>query len=770
MRKFALFAFSFAAAAAAEAYISSPKITAGLMLVCLAVLIISAVVKWKGKPRSILICAGIIAGLVYCEAFNYLIIQPLRVYDDEKVTVTAEVCDFPKERDYGVSVDVKLSTDGIFSPKMRIYVYNGSADGLEPGDKIELTAELSVSNIIGDDTSDYFFSQGIYLMGRRVTALTVTEKNTSKLLYFHKYLCKYVTDKINEIFPESAKALALAILIGDKTLLNEDYETTVDLQRSGIYHIATVSGMHISMLTAFVLALTGKKRGSLVVLLPVLFIFMGMTGFTPSVVRAVVIQLFVVLAPLFKREDDRITSLSSALLLLILKNPFVITSVGLQLSFLATLGIILFSPGIGEFIKKAFGFNSKMSKGRKRLIVSISSSASVTIGAVILTMPLSAIYFGYISLSAPVTNIFIGWLATPAFVLSLIAVFLGFVYTPLGIGAAYAASVFLRLIIWGAGVFAKSFFSALYVNNIFLVIWIVFVYCFIGAFIFFKKKPGFLILPSCAAISSLCIILIVMSLAADRTEGYCVEVLDVGQGQSIVVYNSEYTVVIDCGSSSGEDAGQIAASYIYSLGRNSIDALILTHFHADHANGVEKLMASVDVESVVLPSDCDDDSYYDEKIIALAEKNNSVIIYVEKDVTMTVGSMELTLYAPLGSATENERGVCILITENEFDTLVTGDIGSEQEILLITLKALPDIECLIVGHHGSKYSTCTEFLEAVKPEIGIISVGKNNTYGHPTEEALERLQEAEVQVFRTDEDGSILVSSTGGSYGGWIQQ
>jgi competence protein ComEC len=224
------------------------------------------------------------------------------------------------------------------------------------------------------------------------------------------------------------------------------------------------------------------------------------------------------------------------------------------------------------------------------------------------------------------------------------------------------------------------------------------------------------------------------------------------------VYNSDYTAVIDCGSSSGEDAGTITAEYIYSLGRNRIDALVLTHYHSDHANGVKKLMAMVDVDTFILPLPENDESTLDEKIIELATDAGSDIIYVTEDTDVTMGDTEMYLYAPMGSESENERGVCILVAEDDFETLITGDVNSTIEKTLVSTEKIPDIECLIVGHHGSKYSTGYELLKAVKPDIAIISVGEND-YGHPTEETLERLANQKIPVYRTDELGNITINS-----------
>ena len=116
----------------------------------------------------------------------------------------------------------------------------------------------------------------------------------------------------------------------------------------------------------------------------------------------------------------------------------------------------------------------------------------------------------------------------------------------------------------------------------------------------------------------------------------------------------------------------------------------------------------------------------------------------------------LNIYPPVTEGGGNEVGLTILCTAGDYDFLVTGDMNDATEKKLIAQYELPDVEVLLAGHHGSKYSTSQELLEAVTPEVGIISVGQN-TFGHPTREAMDRMAEAGMTVRRTDEEGDILV-------------
>ena len=131
---------------------------------------------------------------------------------------------------------------------------------------------------------------------------------------------------------------------------------------------------------------------------------------------------------------------------------------------------------------------------------------------------------------------------------------------------------------------------------------------------------------------------------------------------------------------------------------------------------------------------------------------------VEDVESLTLGGATLRVYPPVGKKNQNEAGLTALCSAGSFDVLVTGDMPANTEKKLIADYDLPRVEVLLVGHHGSKYSSCEEFLRAVQPEYAIISVG-SNSYGHPTAEAIGRLEDAGAEVYRTDEQGTILMKA-----------
>ena len=165
----------------------------------------------------------------------------------------------------------------------------------------------------------------------------------------------------------------------------------------------------------------------------------------------------------------------------------------------------------------------------------------------------------------------------------------------------------------------------------------------------------------------------------------------------------------------------------------------------------------MEVERLYLPL-LEDEYGVKDKICAIAAQKGIETVFVENVESLTLGGATLRVYPPVGKKNQNEAGLTALCSAGSFDVLVTGDMPANTEKKLIADYDLPRVEVLLVGHHGSKYSSCEEFLRAVQPEYAIISVG-SNSYGHPTAEAIGRLEDAGAEVYRTDEQGTILMKA-----------
>lgn len=658
--------------------------------------------KWP-PLRRFLFGAGAI--LVWLAVYSALFHAPAQDLEHRTIRMEAVVTQWPEETDYGVRVPVRA---GEREGRKVSALFYGPADlaDLRPGDRISCVARCTPAEELGGEESLYYPSQGILLRMKGYGQVMVTRGESSSVRYALTILAGEIRAMLDQLYPPREAGFLHALLTGDKTGLEETDRN--NLNRVGLGHVVVVSGLHVTFLMGFLtLFLDPKKKGQLGLLLLILVLFCLMTGNGPGTVRATVLCAMALLAQQLGRDYHSLTGLCAALLVLLAANPYAAANAGLQFSFLSTLGILLF----GQRWSKAW--LAQVPKRARRWAAPFFGVAAISLGAMVFTVPLSAGYFGRFSLSAPLTNLMTSWAVT-------------------------LASVDLD---WG-----------------YYALWALFVY---GVFLLYLlapvpgKRP---VVPVCACVVTLCLSALLTAKTVQRQD-LALTVLDVGQGQSVVVTSGHARALIDCGGT--RDPGDTAATYLQSLGRSELDLLILTHFHADHAGGVLELMDRVKVRALAVP-DVDRDNPLRQEITARAAAENIPVYYVTETSQVTLGRAEITLYPPVTAGKDaNEQCLSVLCARKGWEALLTGDMPAAAEAKLVARENLPEVEVLVAGHHGSKQSTSQALLEAVAPETVVISVGQN-TYGHPAPETLARLSAAGAQVYRTDRQGGITVYAQSG--------
>ncbi len=702
---------------------------------CFAVLagFLSRRLAWfSGFAASFL---GLALGLIWCRGYQDIYLKPLAALDGATMYLTLRTGDYSVQTQYGLSVDAETKIEG---KTVQVRAYLDGAEAVFPATELEGSFRIQFTGPKGEEENPWLSGNSIFLIAYQTDEIIITENLPETLGERASVLRRQINGILTKCFPERTVSFAKALLLGDTSELS--YETDTDLKISGIRHVAAVSGLHVSILFALLTRLTFRKRYlTALVGLPALLLFAALAGFTPSVNRACLMSGLMLLGLLADREYDGPTALSFASLVMLILNPLTITSVSFQLSVASVAGIFLFQPGINGWLKEKLG---------KKLPLTgwIASSVSTSLSATVLTSPLCAWYFGTVSLIGVVTNLLTLWVISVVFYGILAVVLLGTVWQAGGILLAKIVSLPIRYVLFTAGVLADFPLAAVYTQSGYILLWLIFVYALLFVFLLSKdRKPGLL---ACCGALGLCIALLAAWLepTLDDTR---ITVLDVGQGQCILLQNEGKNFLVDCGGDSDSRTADIAAEMLLSQGIRRLDGLILTHLDRDHAGAAKNLLNRVDTSLLFLPETAADP--------LLTYGQNVVCVTHDLDIRWDGGT--LRIFSADFPGTGNENSLCILFDTKKCDILITGDRTGFGERMLLRSGNVPDVDVLVAGHHGSAGSTCEELLRAILPETVCISVGADNPYGHPAQSLLQRLQDFGCSVYRTDLSGTILIRS-----------
>lgn len=763
MRILATFSFSFAAAIFAAIYGRLDAVLLPLGGGLAALTLVTGLVlrkKSRRRTRALLVLSGLAWGFLWTALYMAVFFQPAKELDGQTVRLSATVLDWPQEGDFGGwTVVVRAQTGSWVEVTGILYTDEQGAD-LRPGDQIGTVARCTLGDrTFAGEKISYYTAKGIFLRAKAYGRLEIQHPEQIAPQYFAAWASKALKAGIDAAFPEDVSGFVRALVTGNRDNLTDEFTTS--LERAGLSHTVAVSGMHLAFLASLLTALLGRGRRS-TALFTVLWValFCGIAGNTPSVLRAAVMILMLQLAPLLDRERDGPTSLSLALLLLLWLNPFSAAHIGLQLSFTAVAGILLVSDRVQDWFRP-----DKLPKTRAAQALwagphFVISSLSATLGASVLTVPLVALHFNMVSLIAPLSNLLtiwaIGFLFLGGLGAGTLAVFLPGPASVLAVPFTWLA----RYLQWVVEKLSRPALAALPLESVYYRTWLVLVYALLLAFMLAKgRRSVWLPLTAGAAVLAY---MIFLTRASFYVGDMAVTVLDVGQGQSVLVRTGRFLTLVDCGGDSRDDPGDTAANYLQSLGRSSVDLLVVSHYHADHANGIPQLLRRVDVGEIALP-DVEADSPLRAEIVSAAEERNIPVRYVRGEMQFgSSGAERITVFPPVMEAgSTNELGLTVLAQAGALDALITGDMEQEGERRLLEQTQLPDLEVLIAGHHGSDTSTTWELLDQTKPELALVSVGLHNKYGHPGWNAMERLDQAGAKIYRTDLYGTIEVRLNG---------
>ncbi len=669
--------------------------------------------RGRGRTRAHLALLGAAVGLFAFFVQEHYFAAPSDALAGEKRVIAARVADFPDIYDTGEYLTVRVTDPELPGVKCRIASYDtDNFSALTPGDELTIPVKLLPARERNGQSVDTYAAQGVFLRATATGAPEVTGRWRFSFLYAPKALCRAVGGICKSVFPPDVQPFLTALLTGDKTDLYDDGAHYYALADAGLAHVVAVSGMHIAFLMGFLFLLTGR-------------------------------------------------SLLTALSLLLLLNPSACASVSLQLSFSSAAGIWLLSGRMYRALRRKIDA-TRMAQHRhvRRFLLFAAGSVSSSVGAMALSAPLTAVHFGSVSVVSPVSNILCLWTVSAVYIGGYMLVALGALLPGAAVPAAGVLAWSVRYIYAVSGFLSRLPCANVYVRNPLFLGWLVLVYVIFFAAWLRSRKTGCF-----RALAPVGLSLALLFAAAGITrlgwsDSLRLTALDVGQGECIVLTSGGHAAVVDCGGSwVTHDAGKSAVQFLGGECRKSVDALILTHLHADHANGAAQLLQRVRVGTLYLPLETEGSSLLAE-ILTAAERQGTRVEYVTEELTLPLGTAEVCVWPPLLPESDgaNENGLIIEAAQRDFEAFILGDAPSKAEKALAASAPMPDAEVLFVAHHGSNTSTCRELLEAITPETAIISVGYN-TYGHPTQKVLDRLAKYNITVLRTDTDGEITITA-----------
>ena len=602
-----------------------------------------------------------------------------------------------------------------------------------------------------------------------------------------------VSENIEKILEEREGQIVKGLILGDTTDLEEELKEK--FQIANISHVLAVSGMHIIYIIIGIEIVfkkwLGKRYVKYVIMMGLLF-YMSITGFTSSIVRAGIMGMMNLIAFLVYRKNDIWTSIAISLGIILIQNPYAITGVGLQLSYLGTIGIILFHKNVKQYFDnlKFIKNNIRIKRNKRifKIIENLKDILSVTLSAQLMILPIMLYHFNIIGIYFIITNILVSIIIGPIMFLSIIFIFSSFIHLKLSQFISIFLSFGIKVLIQISDL-ANLPFSKIYIGTpsiLLIIIYYIIIFTNNQIYMIYsakylngtKRRVKNLIalmkyklyekkkkiwktyqeilkernIKLCILKTYKWIILIIfLSGICQFQQKLKIHFLDVGQGDSCFIITPNHkTILIDGGGSTSNsfDVGKdTVIPYLLDRGYTKINYVFISHFDQDHVGGILPVLEELHIGQIFISPQAEKSENY-ETFLELVKQKNLKVQEVKAGDKIVIEDIIFQILWPIEKQIEenmlNNNAMVMKLQYKSFSMLFTGDIEEIAEKKILNLyKGNADklnTTVLKVAHHGSKSSSTEEFLKVVNSKVAIIGVGENNMFGHPNNEVLERLQ------------------------------
>ena len=596
------------------------------------------------------------------------------------------------------------------------------------------------------------------------------------------------------VLPEPQASLAQGIILGLRSSLPDSLSNSLSV--SGAAHLLAISGVNLSIIAGIMIAvghwLFGRRHHIYVWLaLFIIWFYSLITGMQAPVIRSSIMTTLFLFAELSGRQKNAHVAIALAAAIMLGIDPQLLWSTSFQLTFLAMTGLVVIAPVIRNTASRAIYARLNEESITSKIVILIGDNISVTLGALIVVWPVVAYNFNIISFVAPLSTFLIAPALPFIILLGLLTAITGLFSIPLAAVLGWTVWIFLSYMLWITNSLASFPFAAMFSDS-FDINWIKAYYTCLGTAILsilnWKKlvniyfnltqslKPTISkviefskTLPVRFLVAPLLIAAFLTSYVAPTLPdgNLHVSLLDVGEGDSIFIKAGNQNILIDGGPS--PQAVCSGLSNCMPLWDRNLDLIILSHPHLDHMGGLIEVLRRYRVLQIMSSSLNSESPFYHEWLNLISIRNITTVlartglqITLENGAKLEIINPPVAPVSGLESDLEN-NGVVARLSLNKVSFLFTADISQEAEAGLVSQRANLTCTVLKVAHHGSSTSTSSDFLIRAKPKIAMISVGSENTFGHPSDNTLNRLNEfvGLNNIYRTDKSGLIEFTTDG---------